>query len=94
MIVMIESCAILNRFTSEQRQAALCFVLCGEFNVQMQQRNSLSLQRSQMFIAIEHYPNKPLAPLGAKPVSRTITVHEKSDCAPAELRNKERGARL
>ena len=37
---------------------------------------------------------KDLAPLGAKPASTTFAEAGKSDCAPAELRSKERTARL
>ena len=42
----------------------------GEFNLQVQQWNSFSLQRSEMFIVTAH--PKDLAPLGAKPAGGTI----------------------
>jgi hypothetical protein len=41
----------------------------------------------------ERMPND-LAPLEAKPGSETFTGAGKSDCAPTELRSKERTARL
>ena len=40
-----------------------------------------------MFIAMAYTPN--LAPLGAKPGSRTSAEAGKSDCAPTELRSKK-----
>jgi hypothetical protein len=43
----------------------------GEFNLQGQQLNSFSLQRSEMFIATSARP-RILAPLGAKPGSVTF----------------------
>jgi hypothetical protein len=43
----------------------LFWVVVGEFNLQVQQLNSFSLQRSDMFIATGTRRN--LAPLGAKP---------------------------
>jgi len=46
-----------------------------------------------MFIATRIYP-KDLAPLGAKPGSGTIADAGKGDCAPTELRTKERTAKL
>ena len=46
-----------------------------------------------MFIATSAHP-KDLAPLGAKPGSGTITDSGKGDCAPPELRTKERTASL
>ncbi|HEY2974587.1 MAG TPA: hypothetical protein VGJ48_18880 [Pyrinomonadaceae bacterium] len=42
----------------------------GEFNLQVQQWNSFSLQRSEMFIATSA-PAKDLAPFGAKPGNGT-----------------------
>ena len=42
-----------------------------------------------MFIATIAYP-KDLAPLGAKPAGRTIAEAGKDDCAPPELKSKER----
>ena len=60
---------------------------------QVQQLNSFSLQRSEMFIA-RSARQKNLAPLGAKPDSGTFADRGKGDCAPTELRNKERTARL
>jgi|ERR1700730_612760 len=65
----------------------------GEFNLQVQQWNSFSLQRSEMFIATRIYP-KDLAPLGAKPGIGTIDDAGKGDCAPPELKSKEATAKL
>ena len=65
----------------------------GEFNLQVQQWNSFSLQRSEMFIATGIHP-KNLAPLGAKPGGGTIAEAGTGDCAPTELRSKERTAKL
>jgi hypothetical protein len=59
----------------------------GGFDFQVQQRNWLSLQRSEMFIARKAHP-KDLAPVGAKLGSR------ESGCAPLELSNKEEEHRL
>jgi hypothetical protein len=59
----------------------------GEFNLQEQQLNSLSLQRNEMFIATSAPKN--IAPLGAKPGGRTFAEAGKSHCAPTELRSKE-----
>ena len=64
-----------------------------EFNLQVQQWNSFSLQRSEMFIATSAYP-KFLLLIGAKQGSGTVAEAGNSDCAPTELRNKERTARL
>ena len=44
-----------------------------------------------MFIATSAQP-RDLAPLGAKPAGGTITEAGKGDCAPTELRSKERSA--
>ena len=65
----------------------------GEFNLQLQQWNPFSLQRSEMFIAMGIHP-KTLAPLGAKPGSRTFAEAGKSDCAPTELKGKEGTTKL
>ena len=54
---------------------------------------SFSLQVSEMFIATSLHP-EDLAPLGAKPGSGTIADAGKGDCAPTELRSKERTAKL
>jgi len=55
--------------------------MLGEFNLQVQQWNSFSLQRSEMFIATRILP-KDLAPLGAKPGRGMIAEAGKGDCAP------------
>jgi hypothetical protein len=65
----------------------------GEFKLQVQQWNSFSLRRSEMLIATSARP-KDLAPLGAKSGNGTFADAGKSDCAPTELRSKERTARL
>jgi len=65
----------------------------AKLNLQLQLCNSFSLQRSEMFIATGVHP-KNLAPLGAKLGSRTFAEAGKSDCAPTELRRKERTAKL
>jgi len=44
-----------------------------------------------MFIATNAHP-KDLAPLGAKPGSGTIAKAGEGDCAPTELKSKERTA--
>src|ERR1700730_52262 len=59
----------------------------GEFNLQVQQWNSFSLQRSDMFIATSAHP-KDLASLGAKPGSGTIAEAGKVDCALRSLEVK------
>jgi len=46
-----------------------------------------------MFIAMGIHP-KTLAPLGAKPGSRTFAEAGKSACAPTELKSKEETAKL
>ncbi|HBB87939.1 MAG TPA: hypothetical protein DC047_10020, partial [Blastocatellia bacterium] len=58
-----------------------------KFNFEMHQWNWLSLQRSEMFIAM-NAPKRIFAPVGAKPASRAIAWPGKS-CAPPELRTKE-----
>jgi hypothetical protein len=58
----------------------------GEFNSQVRQWDSLSLQRSEMFIATTAHTNV-FAPLGAKPVSGTTA--EQSN-AIALLRSAEK----
>jgi hypothetical protein len=50
-------------------------------------------QEERDVYSYEHTP-KDLAPLGAKLGSRTFADAGKSDCAPTELRSKERTARL
>ena len=64
----------------------------GEFNSQVPQLNSFWLQRSEMFIATR--TPKDLAPLGAKPGSRTFAAAAKNDSAPTELQIKEGTAML
>ena len=63
-----------------------------EFNLQVQQLNSLSLQSRDVY-SYECAP-KDIAPLGAKPGSRTVAAAGKSDGAPTELRSKETTVRL
>jgi len=64
-----------------------------EFKLEVQQSNSFSLHEERDVYSYERTP-KDLAPLGAKPGSRTFAETGKSDCAPTELRSKERTARL
>ena len=64
-----------------------------EFSLQVNSGIGFSLQRSEMFIATSVHP-KDLAPLGAKPDCRAIAEAGKGDCAPTELKNKERMAKL
>ena len=52
----------------------------AEFNLQVQQLNSVSLQRSEMFIDTGSL--KDLAPLGAK--HRKVLVDQPKHCAPTE----------
>ena len=59
----------------------------GEFNSQVPQLNSFSLQRSRR-------TPKDLAPLGAKPGSGTFAAAAKNDSAPTELQIKEGTAML
>src|SRR5204862_3722166 len=55
-----------------------------EFAFAPEERNVYSYERTP----------KDLAPLGAKPGGGTFARAGKSDCAPTELRTKERTARL
>jgi len=72
------------------------FSICNselvDSTLQVEQLNSFSLQRSEMFIATQ--APKDLAPLRAKPGSGIFTGAGKNDCAPTELRPKERTAKL
>jgi hypothetical protein len=49
----------------------------GELNFQVQQWDSFSLQRSEMFIVTKAHANV-FAPLGAKPVSETTAEQAKA----------------
>ena len=65
----------------------------GEFNLQGQQLNSFSLQRSEMFLATSAGPKISLR-LAAKLETRTLAQADNGDCAPTELWSKEKTTSL
>jgi hypothetical protein len=65
----------------------------GEFSLQVQQWNSFSLQRSEMFIANEHTPQKSRS-CRSETRQRNDRRDRQGRLAPTELRSKERTAKL
>jgi hypothetical protein len=76
--------------------SALIFVLCALYFANSTYKSTVESIFAPEERDVYSYEPTPtdLAPLGAKPGNETFAEAGKSDCAPTELRSKERTSKL